>query len=228
VAIRLCKDPRLSGMAECAGLVVVDMVEGSALASIDHMRETLGRMPRGFGSVEQAIQWTLSAGIVKNLESCKISVPAQLVPVRATETRRPLELSRPPLALLLQVEGGLAWRTDLVKSAPFWRDWFTGLSEAFLSATCPKLLALASWDRIDTTLMKGQLQGKFEVQIIHGSHHACHEDFPQEFARMIFRFLVRNGILSADDEDLEAALRSKLSKARTEFRPSSGSTDGVP
>jgi protein phosphatase methylesterase 1 len=63
---------------------------------------------------------------------------------------------------------GYLWRTDLLRSEKYWTDWFSGLSSLFLESTCPRLLILATWDRIDTTLMKGQMEGKFEVQIVYG------------------------------------------------------------
>lgn len=78
IAIRAAADPRLSGLVMVSGLVVVEMVEGSALASLDYMRQALTTMPRRFDSVEQAVQWSVGHGVIKNLDSARISVPAQL------------------------------------------------------------------------------------------------------------------------------------------------------
>jgi protein phosphatase methylesterase 1 len=88
IAIRLAADPRLSGLVTVSGLVVVEMVEGSALASLDYMRQALTTMPRRFDSVEQAVQWSVGHGVIKNLDSARISVPAQL-----REVWRPLPFS---------------------------------------------------------------------------------------------------------------------------------------
>lgn len=64
--------------------------------------------------------------------------------------------------------GGYTWRTDLLPSEKYWQGWFVGLSQLFLDISCPRLLVLATWERLDTELMKGCMQGKFEVQIVHG------------------------------------------------------------
>jgi hypothetical protein len=48
------------------------------------------------------------------------------------------------------------------------------------------------------------------------SNHACHEDFPGEFARILFRFLCRNGLFS--DAAQLSALQKRLAKAKTEYR----------
>lgn len=82
IAIRVAADPRLSGMASLAGLVVVEMVEGSALASLELMHKAILAIPRQFETVDAAIQWSVGHGVIKNAESARISVPAQLKPVR--------------------------------------------------------------------------------------------------------------------------------------------------
>jgi len=91
---------------------------------------------------------------------------------------------------------GYRWRLDLGLSQPFWEGWFHGLSSLFLSIPSPKLLVLAAWDHIDTTLLLGQMQGKFETQVLQSSNHACHEDFPLEFSRGLFRFLARRNLVN--------------------------------
>ncbi|VDQ17924.1 unnamed protein product, partial [Trichobilharzia regenti] len=50
------------------------------------------------------------------------------------------------------------WRIDLMKTQPFWQEWFSGLSKLFLSIPEPKLLLLADADRLDKDLMIGQMQ----------------------------------------------------------------------
>jgi protein phosphatase methylesterase 1 len=39
------------------GLVVIDVVEGTALASLEHMHLILQRRPSHFASEEEAIEW---------------------------------------------------------------------------------------------------------------------------------------------------------------------------
>lgn len=53
------------------------------------------------------------------------------------------------------------WRTDLGATEPYWRGWFTGLSNKFLACKTAKLLLLAGADRLDKELMVAQMQGEF-------------------------------------------------------------------
>lgn len=81
-AIRLAfQAHRLSDIVKLCGLVVVDMVEGSALYSLPYMKSTLEQVPKHFDSIEKAVSWTVSSGMVRNPMSAAISVPPQLVKV---------------------------------------------------------------------------------------------------------------------------------------------------
>jgi hypothetical protein len=53
--------------------------------------------------------------------------------------------------------------------------WFTGLSAAFLAARTARLLVLAGTDRLDKELMIGQMQGKFQMNVVPGTGHMLHE-----------------------------------------------------
>lgn len=44
----------------------------------------------------------------------------------------------------------------------------------FLSVNVPKLLLLAGVDRLDKELMVGQMQGKFQMQVLPQCGHAVH------------------------------------------------------
>ena len=79
----------------CA-LAVLDVVEGTALSSLMFMKGILGKRPRAFRSVDEAITWYVSSGQVRNQESARISVPSQL--------RRDLSHAR------------WEWRADLMSS----------------------------------------------------------------------------------------------------------------
>jgi hypothetical protein len=87
-------------------------------------------------------------------------------------------------------------------AAPYWAEWFQGLSNKFLSVAGPKMLLLAGMDRLDKDLMIGQMQGpapgpagarpvaqpgltglalavgKFQLQVIASAGHSVHEDAP--------------------------------------------------
>lgn len=82
-AIRLAFQSHcLSDIVKLCGLVVVDMVEGSALQSLPYMKSALEQMPKHFDSIAEAVSWTVSSGMVRNPMSAEISVPPQLVKVR--------------------------------------------------------------------------------------------------------------------------------------------------
>lgn len=53
--------------------------------------------------------------------------------------------------------------------------WFQGLSKAFLAARSARLLVLAGTDRLDKELMIGQMQGKFQMEVVPGVGHMLHE-----------------------------------------------------
>lgn len=62
---------------------------------------------------------------------------------------------------VVAIEDGAAWhwRTNLLASEKYWKDWFVGLSDLFLSIPQPKLLVLAGTDRLDTDLTIAHMQG---------------------------------------------------------------------
>lgn len=84
------------------------------------------------------------------------------------------------------------WRVDLAKSEKFWSGWFKDLSAKFLDIRVPKLLLLASIDGLDRTLTVGQMQGKFQMQVLARCGHVVHEDRPHEVAEVIASYMVRN------------------------------------
>lgn len=67
------------------------------------------------------------------------------------------------------------WRIDLSKSEQYWSGWFENLSSKFLDLHVPKLLLLASIDGLDRALTVGQMQGKFQLQVLARCGHAVHE-----------------------------------------------------
>ena len=50
----------------------------------------------------------------------------------------------------------------------------------FLSCSVPKMLLLAGVDRLDKDLTVGQMQGKFQMQVLPQCGHAVHEDVPEK------------------------------------------------
>lgn len=84
------------------------------------------------------------------------------------------------------------WRIDLAKTEQHWFGWFKGLSTAFLNVPAPKMLLLAGVDRLDRELTVGQMQGKFQMQVLPACGHAVHEDVPDKVAEAIATFMVRH------------------------------------
>ena len=129
------------------GVVVIDVVEGTALASVRGvaMRNAVAARPGGFASIAGAIEWCARvARTTSNLESARASTPCTVVPS-------------------IGVEGGYEWRVDVSRTSRYWEGWYAGMSERFLSARCAKLLVLAGHDRLDDALTVAQMQGKFQA-----------------------------------------------------------------
>lgn len=102
------------------------------------------------------------------------------------------------------------WITDLIRTQPFWSEWFEGLSDKFLNSGTAKLLILAGTDRLDKPLIIGQMQGKyfgsiiaavvanyvyigkFQLNIFPDAGHFLQEDTPQKTAVCLVEFWKRN------------------------------------
>eukprot|EP00667_Euglena_gracilis_P016471 EG_transcript_17245 len=171
------------------GLVVIDVVEGSALESLPHMTAFLDRRPSSFPSLKRAVDWATTQGGMRNAESARISMPAQLVQ-RAGHSG----------------DVRWHWRTDLRSSEPHWRGWFEGMSTAFLELKGPtKLVLLAGTDRLDTALTVAHMQGRFQLGLVYGTGHYMMEDKPTETAQRLLDFHARLAKVAL----LNAALRRK-------------------
>ncbi|RDX91609.1 Protein phosphatase methylesterase 1, partial [Mucuna pruriens] len=154
-------------LSTLAGLVVVDVVEGTAMASLIHMQKILSSRMQHFSSIEKAIEWSVRGGSLRNVDSARVSIPATL---------------------------NYLYRTELEKTEQYWKGWYEGLSDIFLSCPVPKLLLLAGTDRLDRSLTIGQMQGKFQMVVVRHTGHAIQEDVPDEFATLIVNFISRNRI----------------------------------
>ncbi|CEM37578.1 unnamed protein product [Vitrella brassicaformis CCMP3155] len=165
IAVRTAASGRVPNLK---GLVVVDVVEGTALEALPHMRGVVERMPSSFASPHEAVEWAVSSRTLLNRDSARISVPSQLV----------------------QRDDRWVWRCDLMKTAGFWDGWFRGLSGLFLQSRCVKLLLLAGQDTLDKELMIAQMQGKFQLKLIR-SGHVIEEDRPEQVADALVEFVTR-------------------------------------
>ena len=223
------------------GLVVIDVVEGTAMDALSSMQSFLRGRPKTFHSIEYAIEWSLRSAQVRNGESERVSMPGQLRNATTNEcaaneikeeTETSIEsTSKPTARLPLEDEHAIqeededddeaskepkekqfkspeepelktssyAWRIDLGQTEPHWTGWFTGLSSKFLSVPATKMLVLAGVDRLDRDLTVGQMQGKFQMQVLPQAGHAVHEDVPEKLAEILAAFLVRNKFATAKD-----------------------------
>ncbi|XP_067136169.1 protein phosphatase methylesterase 1-like [Centruroides vittatus] len=223
----------------CIGLVVIDVVEGTAMEALQSMQSFLRSRPSSFPTIENAVEWCVRSGQVRNIESARVSMPGQLkccdsnLPA-TTQLNEDSELENATNsnqsnvtessilmsnAILEEDEeltenktnndkivtppdfkipkspirnNQFTWRIDLSKTEKYWGGWFEGLSEMFLSSSVPKLLLLAGVDRLDKVLTIGQMQGKFQMQVLSQCGHAIHEDEPDKVAEAIATFVVRH------------------------------------
>ncbi|KAK9469414.1 Alpha/Beta hydrolase protein [Lipomyces arxii] len=157
-------------MPTISGLVVLDVVEGSALEGLGSMRSFIANRPTTFRSVEDSIRWHVKSHTVRNVDSARVSVPP----------------------IVQQQDAKFVWVTNLAATEPYWHDWFADLSNQFLTARTGKMLVLAGTDRLDRKLTIGQMQGKYQLEVLHDVGHFIQEDAPAKLAELLEQFWFRN------------------------------------
>uniref|UniRef100_A0A8C1BET2 Protein phosphatase methylesterase 1 n=1 Tax=Cyprinus carpio carpio TaxID=630221 RepID=A0A8C1BET2_CYPCA len=196
------------------GLCVIDVVEGTAMDALNSMQNFLRSRPKTFKSVENAIEWSVKSGQIRNVESARVSMVGQVK--KCEEPLSSPGVSRSISEGIIEEEeedeeGGesnhkrkkeddqeikkeclYTWRIELSKTEKYWEGWFKGLSSLFLTCSVPKLLLLAGVDRLDKDLTIGQMQGKFQMQVLPQCGHAVHEDAPEKVADALATFMVRH------------------------------------
>ena len=166
IAAKACLEDQARG-GVIWGLIMLDVVEGSAIDALPHMDTIVGQRPKGFKTVESAILWAVQSNSVRNCESARISIPMQ---VRETAN-------------------GFRFRTDLQRTRGFWEGWFRGMNNAFLGVHAPKELIIAGSDRTDRQMMIAQMQGKFKHAVFFEVGHILHEDDPDRFVAELKAFI---------------------------------------
>lgn len=204
------------------GIVVIDVVEGTALESLQSMQSFLRSRPTHFKSITNAIEWCVRSGQIRNVESAKVSMPGQIVNCHTkllATSELPLQCFESSVLVnpnsipedaeeAAPVENNFVapadvdpkrytWRIDLSRSEQFWNGWFEGLSDKFLDITVPRLLILAGIDNLDRKLTVGQMQGKFQLAVLARTGHAVHEDQPHQVAETLASYLIRNKFAEA-------------------------------
>lgn len=62
-----------------AGVAIIDVVEGTAMAALPSMRGVLAARPAMFDSIPDALTWARSAHMASNREAVSVSLPSMLV-----------------------------------------------------------------------------------------------------------------------------------------------------
>lgn len=148
------------------GVIVLDVVEGSAMEALPLMPSIIASRPSSFASVEEAIEWQyvwlipdLGPACYTDLLLVCVYSSVSTQTLRSSTSAR---LSVPSILRLIDPSSPssrLTWKTDLLSSSPFWESWYRGLSAKFLGARSARMLVLAGQDRMDQPLMIGQMQG---------------------------------------------------------------------
>ena len=152
------------------GIIVVDVIEGSAMESLPFMRSVIEKRQNEFNTINEAISYMASSQI-KNLQSCRISIPPLLKQIKNKKGKKIF-----------------TWKTDLLATEKYWEDWYKDLSKEFLSIRTPKALILTDTNELDTPLIFGQMQGKFKLGVIKGTGHFIMEDDPLSMMEQINEF----------------------------------------
>lgn len=61
------------------GVVVMDVVEGTAMEALAGMETIIRNHPKGFHSVQDAVRWHVESGAIQNVESARRSVPSLVI-----------------------------------------------------------------------------------------------------------------------------------------------------
>ncbi|CAM9680331.1 unnamed protein product, partial [Chrysoparadoxa australica] len=157
-AVRVAGSGRLPNVK---GVAVIDMVEGTALASLESLPEVMQAIPQEFDTMEDAIEWHVRSRAIRSNASAKVTVPSRMKVAEDGKVRY----------------SWVTWRTNLLQQQQHWEGWFLGLSEMFLALPQPKLLIVAGMDRLDTPLTMGQIQGKFQLKLVYSAGHSIHGDY---------------------------------------------------
>ena len=162
---------------DVVGLISLDIVEETAIDALSHMLSFVRMRPHNFASYNDAIKWSLKrTSLLYNEDSARISIPH----------------------LLRETPEGLVWKTDLKPMAPFWDEWFKGFSTNFVNCgkrgCISKLLVLSKHESLDTPLIVGQMQGKYQLIVFNQNHvgHFVQEDVPAQLSISFTDFVEKN------------------------------------
>ena len=131
-----------------------------------------------FPDLQSVVKYGVLGGQVKDRRSARVSMPAQVRQV----TDRPTGLQK------------YVWRTDLLATKDYWAEWFSGLTQSFLSLRTQRMLFLAGAERLDAELTGAREMGKYEMHVIADCGHVIQEDQPAQVVEKIMEFIERRKI----------------------------------
>merc|ERR1719341_2526512 len=209
------------GFPGLAGLVVVDVVEGTALEARASMHTVLQGRPRMFNSVEQAVEWCVRSGQVRNHESARVSMPGQVVNSNGVLAAKVVED-------MVEVEQGQVGQPakrqpsisrDSIKEET--EDAESESGDAFKAPVAPPVPTTAQVDRTPPETFTGPGQFTWRIDLARTEPHwtgwftglsnrflgvpaakmllLAGEDRPDRVAEVLATFLVRNKLCVATD-----------------------------
>lgn len=150
------------------GLMIIDISEGTAKEALPFMESLVNSRPKKFKNIDEAVEYCYKHNIIQSLPSAKVSIP-------------PLFEQREDKMFY--------WKVDLIKTKPYWLEWYEGLTKSFLSCRVPKLLLMAGPERMDKELTIGHMQGKFRLINIPNVGHFIQEDNFKAFSETAKDFI---------------------------------------
>ena len=140
--------------------------------ALPFMESIVQSRPQQFTSIQSVVKYGFASNTVRNLNSARVSMPAQVVEKEDGKGQKMY-----------------VWRTDLLASKQYWTEWFSGLTNCFLNLRVPKQLLLAGNDRMDKELTIAHMQGKFKMVVVDNVGHVIQEDRPDAVATVFKQFL---------------------------------------
>lgn len=149
---------------------MVDIIEETAMSSLDRMPAIIADIPKSFANISDAETWSMNSTHSHHFPGTKMTL----------FMKKSLESQLTSLP-----DGRLAWIADLAAMRPYWSGWFTNLTTNFLNFPGSRMLVLADTEYMDREMTVAQMQGKFQMIVVRGSGHAIQEDKPAELAEPI-------------------------------------------
>ncbi|UYV76134.1 PPME1, partial [Cordylochernes scorpioides] len=151
----------------CKALVVIDVVEGTAMDALTGMQTFLRGRPSGFKSIEQAIEWALKSCQLQNLESARVSMPGQLTLADTPIPNTAIHGQFINATVIEEEEEDDEIQDKIMKNEL----------------------------EIEEEMTIAQMQGKFQMKVLSKTGHAIQEDDPQQVAKAVENFLSRNKLI---------------------------------